>query len=83
MSQEAGPWYEVTGPTALDVRKDLFQKIKKKNDETGKIISDKELETILLKHVPDTKTDFGSWRGYATFGLDKSILDNINMDLAI
>ena len=71
---EAGPWYEETGPDAKYVREIIFQKFK--TDEIEK----KELEIILLKNIPDTKTDFGSWRGYATFGLEETIIKKIKED---
>ena len=75
----SGPWYETVGPNANDVRNDILIKMKSQNFREK--ITDKELETILLKNIPDTHKDFGSWRGYATFGLDKSYMDNIKLDI--
>ena len=77
---DSGPWYEQEGPTANYVRKDMFQKIK--NGKIFKVeIADQHIERILLEHIPETKTDFGSWRGYGTFGLEKAILNNIETDI--
>lgn len=72
---ERGPWYEETGPNAKYVRENILKKIK--NFE----ITEKELYIILLKNIPDTKTDFGSWRGYATFGLEEKIFNQIKKDI--
>ena len=83
---DCGPWYEIEGPSANDFRKDIFKKIKNGQFfevEIAEIaeIDDKRLEQILLINIPDTKTDFGSWRGYATFGLDSSIVTKIETDI--
>ena len=72
---ECEPFYEVTGPDAKYIRQDVFAKFK-----TDKI-TDEELEAILLKNIPDSKNDFGSWRGYATFGLDEALFNNITKDI--
>ena len=66
-----GPWYEQTGPDAKYVRDDIYCKFKNNLNK----INNKELETILLQNIPDSKTDFGSWRGYATFGIEEKIYD--------
>lgn len=80
MSDESGPWYERGGPSANDVRQDMFAKIK--NGMFSEVeITDENLERILLENIPDTKTDFGSWRGYATFGLESSIVKKIETDI--
>ncbi len=80
MNDMSGPWYEKDGPSACDVRKDIFKKIRNKLifcDEGMDGLSDKNLNEILLEYIPDTMTNFGSWRGYATFGLDQTIKNNI------
>ena len=80
---DCGPWYEIEGPSANDVRKDIFKKIKNGQFFEVEIaeITDMRLEQILLINIPDTKTDFGSWRGYATFGLDSNIVTKIESDI--
>ena len=35
----------------------------------------------MLKKIPDTHKYFVYWRGYTTFGLDKSYMDNIKLDI--
>ena len=80
MGGDPGPWYETSGPSANDVRNDMFTKIK--NGLFSEVeITDENLERILLENIPDTKTDFGSWRGYATFGLENSIVKKIETDI--
>lgn len=74
---QGGPWYEETGPNAKYIREHTFNKFKISD------ITDEELNTILLKHIPDSKTDFGSWRGYAVFGLEEKIFNNIKKDIKI
>ena len=80
MDSGNGPWYETSGPSANNVRNDMFTRIKK-GLFPGVIITDNNLKRILQENIPDTKTDFGSWRGYATFGLENSILKKIEKDI--
>lgn len=58
-----GPWYEVTGPTAEEVRKMVINKLGAKYSK------------IVLEVVPDTRNDFGSWRGFYAFGVLTKIID--------
>lgn len=76
-SLQGGPWYEESGPDAKYIREHTFNKFKNSD------ISNEELNTILLKHIPDSKTDFGSWRGYAVFGLEEIIFNNIKKDIKV
>jgi len=73
-----GPWYECRGPDAEEVRKDHFRKY----INTIKFKPYK-LTKILLKHIPDTMNNFGSYRGYASFGLDNYIKKNIHYDIIL
>ena len=68
-----GPWYECQGPTAEQVRKDVSEYISKNSSNINYPLTN----DILLKIIPDSRNDFGSWRGYATFGIDKELLNNI------
>ena len=80
MNDYSGPCYEREGPSAKDVREDILRKIKNKeifSNEEMNTLSDEILNNILLECIPDTMTNFGSWRGYQTFGLDQSIKNNI------
>ena len=75
-----GPWYECQGPSVADVRKDVLNHLNiiKVGDniefetEKGKIIKD-----AIIKIIPDDRNDFGSWRGYRTFGIIKEIAKEI------
>ena len=61
-----GPWYECQGPTAEQVRKDVTKYISTNSLNQTSLTND-----ILLKIIPDSRNDFGSWRGYGTFGVVK------------
>ena len=74
------PWYQCEGPDANYVRNDIFKKIKEAETSENEI-SDESLNTILCDNIPDSKKDFGSWRGYCTFGLDDKILNKIHDDI--
>lgn len=80
MTDDHGPWYERESPTAEYVRNDIFTKLRANTPvETG--VSDETLKSIIMTHIPDTMTDFGSWRGYATFGLENKIMNSIINDV--
>lgn len=70
-----GPWYECAGPTASEVRKDVLKELNiiKVNPEESNKEKDEIIQRVLLEVIPDSRTDFGSWRGYATFGLKKKL----------
>ena len=79
-----GPWYECQGPSVADVRKDVlnYLNIIKVDDniefetEKAKIIKD-----AIVKIIPDNRNDFGSWRGYQTFGIIKKIAKEIILEV--
>ena len=80
-----GPWYECQGPNAEQVREDVLKYINivnKGNDlyekEKDKIITDS-----LMKIVPDSRNDFGSWRGYGTFGVKIEIANEVIKEVRI
>ena len=77
-----GPWYECQGPSAKDVRIDQFNKYSIFiNEKIG--FDSNSVKAIILKHIPDTMKDFGSYRGYATFGLKDTIKQKINRDILL
>lgn len=69
----SGPWYECVGPTYIDVRNDVEKiatnKIKYLNTEIFKNASEKV--------IPESRDDFGSWRGYGTFGVAYEIYNEV------
>ena len=75
MSMFDGPWYECAGPTASEVRKDVLKELNiiKVNPEVSDKEKDDIIQRVLLEVIPDSRKDFGSWRGYATFGLKKKL----------
>jgi hypothetical protein len=75
MSMFDGPWYECAGPTASEVRKDVLKELNiiKVNPKDSDKEKDEIIQRVLLEIIPDSRKDFGSWRGYATFGLKKKL----------
>ena len=65
------PSYQTQGPDAKYVRQDVYNRIKALKDKNKIYKYEKEkeqmIEKILLKHIPDSRNDFGSFRGYSTF----------------
>ena len=82
----SGPWYECQGPSVADVRKDVLNHLNiiKVGDniefetEKGKIIKD-----AIIKIIPDDRNDFGSWRGYATFGVMKEVAEEVMKEIRL
>lgn len=82
-----GPWYECEGPSFMDVRKDLKSKYKRGDHAENKYLrkiyienkfnSHQIIDDVLDKKITES-LKFGSWRGYATFGIQEAILRNIN-----
>ena len=72
-----GPWYECAGPTASEVRIDVLKELNiiKVNPEESDKEKDDIIQRVLLEVIPDSRKDFGSWRGYATFGLKKLAIE--------
>ena len=86
----SGPWYECQGPSAAQVRKDVLSHINIVNVnmlDPYKKEKDKIINDALMKVIPDTRNDFGSWRGYSTFGvkndLTKEVLPIIQKNYAM
>ena len=73
---DCGPWYETQEPNAEYVRKHQFSRItKEKNIENADTFPfhHRILKNTLEVFLPNGMTGFGSYRGYATFGLDTTI----------
>ena len=74
-----GPWYESTGPNAEQVRKDVLIYIN--TIQVGKDTYQKEkndiIQKAIMKIIPDTRNDFGSYRGYATFNLKTELANEV------
>ena len=81
----SGPWYECAGPTAEAVRKDVYKYISSYN--IGRIKYQKEKDKIIQEAlheiIPDSRNDFGSWRGYATFGVMQQVAGEVMKDIRL
>ena len=72
-----GPWYETQGPGLKHVIKDQLSKAVVHPDYVADF--DEELYRCALESVLGGREEhsFGSWRGYACFGLKAETLDEI------
>ena len=70
-----GPWYEQAGPTATEVRLDVIKELNivKTNPQEFDKEKDDIIHKVLMEVIPDSRKDFGSWRGYVSFGLKKKL----------
>lgn len=85
-----GPSYECGGPNFQEVRKDLKSKYKIGNHAENDYLKKIYKENLHNSHyIIDSVIDeqitsnmmFGSWRGYATFGIEPAIIANLNKDI--
>jgi hypothetical protein len=77
----SGPWYETTGPNAEYVRKDVLYYIIKVGNvefEKQKIIPD-----VILKIIPDSRNDFGSFRCYSSFNVKRELAEEVIKEVKI
>ena len=81
----SGPWYECAGPTAEAVRKDVYKYISSYN--IGRIKYQKEKDKIIQEAlheiIPNSRNDFGSWRGYATFGVMQQVAGEVMKEIRL
>ena len=74
------PYYEMNGPDYEYVRRDMYNKhLNKVNNAIG--FKSQHLRCIIEKHIHSGIRDFGSWRGYASFGLDPTIKKALLKDI--
>lgn len=69
--------YEICGPDRNFVIKQLTTKYSKIYEESEEI----QIKQIIEKAIPENYSDFGSWRGWSTFGLKKEIKKMIEQAL--
>ena len=85
----SGPWYECVGPTAKEVRTDVLNHINivQIGFDPDKKEKDKIINDALMKIIPDSRNDFGSWRGYSTFGmkfeLSKKVIEIVRKEYSM
>ena len=80
-----GPWYEQSGPTAVEVRIDILKELNivKVNQQASDKEKDEIIQRILMEVIPDSRKDFGSWRGYVTFGVKKELANEVRDKIRI
>ena len=71
--------YEIIGPNRKQAVDLLLQKYQKKYDK----LELENIKLILEEVIPVNKTDFGSWRGWSTFGLEKELVSKIENKLEL
>ena len=90
-------WYERSGPDAAAVRKSVKQRYMKNErcwcprfpgsyrefPQCYKIMADCYLDGILENRINGKEGDYGSWRGFATFGLSPEIKQRIEGDIQL
>ena len=83
------PIYECTGPNATEVRAHQLRlflsrfltETKEEYSQVEKTELEYIISHILKQYIPDTMADFGSYRGYFTYGLDKQLINNIDAEI--
>ena len=73
---DSGPWYEIQGPNAEYVRKHQFSRLTERYNIVGTNLfpfQQRILQNALDIFIPDSMNNFGSYRGYGTFGLDTDV----------
>ena len=73
-----GPWYECQGPNYTQVREDVKQILNRKNWTNAKSLL---IVDTITEIIPDTRNDFGSFRGYATFGVPLEIAKEVETNI--
>ena len=71
----SGPWYEVSGPTSLEIRNKMLQTFLAPQIPT-KLVKIREVIAIIEEVIKENLKEFGGWgsyRGYYTFTHSKLI----------
>ena len=80
-----GPWYQCSGPDVKYVRQNVTEILDKFTDlEKYQKFGNKYLQlkkNIIKEVIPDDRNDFGSFRGYSTFGMCKKLAEEIHQKL--
>lgn len=71
--------YEILGPNRIQVVDLLLQKYQTKYDNLDK----ETIKLVIEEVIPENKKDFGSWRGWGIFCLDKKLVELIETKLVL
>ena len=77
--------YEYFGPNRDYVIEYITNKLVTENEKATEIIrlEKSEIKKIIEDTIPKDKIDFGSWRGWSTFGLEETIKKTIEKKLEL
>ena len=75
--------YEYFGPDRDYVIEYITNKLVTENEKEIKILEKSEIKKIIEDTIPQDKIDFGSWRGWSTFGLEETIKKTIEKKLEL
>lgn len=80
-----GPWYQSQGPCASQVRQDVYKYIINNfyNEDELTPQRNKIIRKVIFQIIPDTRDNFGSYRGYATFNVPKNLSFEVIKEIEI
>ena len=80
-----GPWYECSSPDVKYVRKNVSEILNEFTDlEKYQKLGNEFLQlkkNVIKEVIPDDRNDFGSYRGYAGFGIGRKLAEEIHQKL--
>lgn len=78
-------FYEIEGPCSSQVRQDVLKYITNNfyDEEELTPQRNKIIRKVINQIVPDTRNDFGSYRGYSTFNVCKEISFEVIKEMEI
>jgi len=78
-------FYEIEGPCASQVRQDVLKYITNNfyDEEELTPQRNKIIRKVINQIVPDTRNDFGSYRGYSTFNVCKELSFEVIKEMEI
>lgn len=78
-------FYEIEGPCASQVRQDVLKYITNNFYDEEELTPERNkiIRKVINQIVPDTRNDFGSYRGYSTFNVCKEISFEVIKEIEI
>ena len=79
------PFYEIEGPCPSQVRQDVLKYITNNFYDEEKLTNhrNKIIRKVINQIIPDTRNDFGSYRGYSTFNVCKELSFEVIKEMEI